>query len=299
MSLKFEKATKSQSKLRCAIFGPSGSGKTYSALRIAKGIGGKIAVIDTERGSASKYSDRFEFDKVDLDQKTIDEVTECLRLAEGIYDVVIIDSLSHQWTGVKEYVDSVAKSKFGGNSWAGWSEGNKKQKEFIDTLLSFPGHIIGTMRSDTAWEVTKDEKTGRAKPTKIGMKPEQGKNIEYEFDILLEMSIDNIGTVIKDRTGKFHNQIITKPDEMFGQDLNKWLSDGDPEPLLRDEVTGKLTRLTNDLALDEKKTYFSEIVSEVMGEKHLITKVSELKGDVLKAVLEIIDSKLVDSLEDK
>jgi ATP-dependent protease Clp ATPase subunit len=50
----FTKASKTQSKLPLALVGPSGSGKTYSALAIAVGLGARIAVIDTERGSASK-----------------------------------------------------------------------------------------------------------------------------------------------------------------------------------------------------------------------------------------------------
>ena len=62
---KFKKATKEQAKARIALFGPSGSGKTKSALRIAKGLGNKIALIDSERGSASKYADDHEFDTFD------------------------------------------------------------------------------------------------------------------------------------------------------------------------------------------------------------------------------------------
>ncbi|MGY8832331.1 MAG: AAA family ATPase, partial [Pseudomonadales bacterium] len=62
----FKKAERKQAKLRLALAGPSGAGKTYSALLIAKGIGGKIAVLDTEKGSASLYSDLVDFDVVDL-----------------------------------------------------------------------------------------------------------------------------------------------------------------------------------------------------------------------------------------
>ena len=48
----FHKATKTKSKLRrLALFGPSGAGKIYTALQIATGIGGSIAMIDTEYGS--------------------------------------------------------------------------------------------------------------------------------------------------------------------------------------------------------------------------------------------------------
>ena len=65
-AFQFKKATKSQSKLRLGLVGPSGSGKTFTALQIATGLGGSIAVIDSERGSASKYADLFDFDVLEL-----------------------------------------------------------------------------------------------------------------------------------------------------------------------------------------------------------------------------------------
>jgi hypothetical protein len=66
------KRKKKNDLLRAAIFAPSGGGKTYSSLRIAKGLGGETAFIDTERGSAKKYADRFDFSIVELNDKTID-----------------------------------------------------------------------------------------------------------------------------------------------------------------------------------------------------------------------------------
>jgi hypothetical protein len=44
----FRKAERRKAKLRLGITGPAGSGKTYGALLIAFGLGGKIAMIDTE-----------------------------------------------------------------------------------------------------------------------------------------------------------------------------------------------------------------------------------------------------------
>ena len=38
-------------KLQRGITGPAGSGKTYGALLVTLGLGGKIAMIDTENGS--------------------------------------------------------------------------------------------------------------------------------------------------------------------------------------------------------------------------------------------------------
>jgi hypothetical protein len=224
----FKKASKEKSKLRCAIFGPSGAGKTYSALRIATGIADKIALIDTERGSASKYADRFDFDVVDLDRKGIDDYIEFIKKAYA-YDVLIIDSLSHGWEELLEDVDKLAKIKYRGNSFSAWSEGTPKQRKLINAILDFPGHIIATMRSRTEWtsETYTDNNGNRKnKPNRVGLNPIQGKNIEFEFDLLLEMNIDNFMTVIKDRTGKFQHEVIEKPDENFGKELLAWLNDG-------------------------------------------------------------------------
>ena len=63
----FQKATKEAAKLRLAISGPSGSGKTYTSLLIAQELGSKIAYIDTEHGSASKYADLFQFDVINME----------------------------------------------------------------------------------------------------------------------------------------------------------------------------------------------------------------------------------------
>jgi adenylylsulfate kinase-like enzyme len=62
----FTRATRKKAKLRLALTGVSGSGKTYSALMLAKGLGGNVACIDTESCSASLYSHLMEFDVLEL-----------------------------------------------------------------------------------------------------------------------------------------------------------------------------------------------------------------------------------------
>ena len=108
----FKRATKAAAKLRAAIFGPSGAGKTFTSLRVATGLGGRIAVIDTERGSASKYSDRFAFDVLELEDQSVQGYCDAIRLAadEG-YAVLVIDSLSHGWQTLLEEVEKLAKAK--------------------------------------------------------------------------------------------------------------------------------------------------------------------------------------------
>jgi hypothetical protein len=60
----------------------------------------------------------------------------------------------------------------------------------------------------------------------MGLAPEQGKGIEYEFDLLIEMNQAHQATVTKDRTGKFQDEVIEKPGEEFGVALYDWLSSG-------------------------------------------------------------------------
>jgi hypothetical protein len=227
----FHKATKAQAKLRAAIFGPSGAGKTFTSLRVATGLGGRIAVIDTERGSASKYSDRFAFDVLELEDQTIQGYVDAIRLAaEAGYSVLVIDSLSHGWQTLLEEVEKLAKAKYRGNTWSAWSEGTPLQRKLVQAILTFPGHVLATMRSKTEW-TTVDDGRGKKSPQRVGLAPEQGKGVEYEFDLLVEISTEHIANVIKDRTGKFQDKLIDKPDEQFGRELAAWLADGEPVKL--------------------------------------------------------------------
>lgn len=223
--MQFEKATKKKAKLRLAITGPSGAGKTFTSLRIASGISDHIGVIDSERGRSEKYADRFSFDVLRLEDRGITSYIEAIDAAKD-YPILVVDSTTHAWEELLTEVDRIAKAKFSGNRWSAWSEGTPKQRRFIDAITGFPGHVIVTMRSRTEWLQEKDERTGKIKPVRIGTTPEQGKNIEYEFDILMELSTDHIGTVLIDHTGKFQDAIIEKPGEDFGQSLVAWLNEG-------------------------------------------------------------------------
>lgn len=245
----FTKATKKKAKLRCAIYGPSGSGKTFSALRVASGIaneiGGRIAVIDTEYGSASKYADRFDFDCLDLADHKIPAYTEAI-IAASSHSVLVIDSLSHAWQELLEEMDRLGATKYRGNKWSAWNEGTPKHKRFMQAILAFPGHVIATIRSKTEW-ATEEGKNGKSQPIRVGLAPEQGKGIEYEFDLLLAINTDHAAIVEKDRTGKFQDKIIEKPGEDFGRELVRWLNDGaDPPPVVAQTLASQTGATTAD-----------------------------------------------------
>lgn len=242
----FKKATRSKAKLRLLLDGPSGSGKTYTALRLAMALcppGGKIAVLDTERGSASLYADQYDEDdrvtfKFDVDEpadyspKTF--VRAIWEAGEAGYDVLILDSITHAWEGVKDEADKGA-ARARGNTWAGWKDARPQEKEMLDAMLQFPGHLIATARVKTVWEVTENEK-GKKEPKKIGLAPEQKAGIEYEFTLAIDMDTDHRAVVTKSRCSAVADAVVVKPGAKFARTLLEWLETGEvATPVARQE----------------------------------------------------------------
>ena len=166
--MEFKPAQRKRAKLRLAIAGPSGSGKSYSALVVASGIApwSKIAVIDSENGSAELYAHLGGYSVLTIEapydpQKYINAI----HIAEQSgFEVIIIDSLSHAWNGEGGILDQqgkVADAKYKGNSWAAWRECTPKHNALVEAMLKSSCHIIATMRSKTEYaQVTENGKTG-------------------------------------------------------------------------------------------------------------------------------------------
>lgn len=228
----FTKATKAKSKARLALIGPSGAGKTYTALRIASGFGGRIAVIDTEHGSAAKYSDSFDFDTLDLNHHDPMSYVGAIQAAgEAGYDVLVIDSLSHAWMGkdgALEQVDKAAK-RTRGNSYAAWRDVTPKHNALIDAMLASKCHLIVTMRAKTEY-ATETGKDGKMTVAKIGLAPIQREGLEYEFDVVADMTLDHDLIVSKTRMPMLDGAIINKPGEDLGKRIVDWFQSGVDAP---------------------------------------------------------------------
>ena len=236
----FQKATKSKARLRLAIDGPAGSGKTYTALavatEIAKARGGRVAVVDTEHGSASKYADKFDFDTLELTnfhpQKYIDAIHEAE--AAGEYAVIVLDSGSHAWDGkggLLEQHDLATQRQKTANSYTAWKEITPIQQAFVESMLQSPLDVIMTMRSKMEYVQEKDDKTGRTEIRKVGMAPVQRAGIEYEFDIVGDMDVQHTLIVSKSRCDSLADAVIRKPGKEFAEQVIAWLTDGtEPAP---------------------------------------------------------------------
>lgn len=229
----FAPATRSLAKARIGISGPSGAGKTFTALTIATGLAGPsgtIAVIDTERESASLYAGDFQFDTKCLHPpfKTIGYLEAIRGAADGGYDVVVIDSITHAWKGTGGVLDEVEAQKArqrGGNDFTAWHHGNSLWQSLIDAILAAPMHVIVTMRSKMEYILEEDSR-GRQVPRKVGMAPEARSGLEYEFTMVLDMDLDHRAVVTKTRIHMFADEVMTKPGSDVGERIAAWLGDG-------------------------------------------------------------------------
>lgn len=234
----FAPATKKQLKLRMALAGPSGSGKTYTALRIAHALadGGKIAVVDTENGSASKYVGEevdgitWAFDAAELaDDFHPKRFVELIKYAEANgYEVLVIDGLTPAWSGkngMLDQVDRLAARSKSGSGFNGWRDAKPIEREFWDALIHCKVHLICTLRVKTEYVVEEDQR-GRRVPRKVGLAPQQRGDLEYEFDIVGDLDHDNRMTIAKTRCSALAGQVIGEPGAELAATVKAWLSDG-------------------------------------------------------------------------
>jgi hypothetical protein len=226
----FQKAIKQEAKLRLAIAGPAGSGKTFTGLTIAQSLanGGKVAVLDTEHGSASKYADLFNFDVMEMDPPYHPDrfVTAIREAQQAGYNVIVLDSLSHAWNGtggLLELVDQIAARSTSKNTFAAWKEGTPIYNKMVDAIIASDIHIIATMRQKMDYVLEENDK-GKKQPVKVGLAPIQREGFEYEFDVVMNMDTNNQGVIVKTRCPELQGGVYRKPGKDVAGILANWLT---------------------------------------------------------------------------
>ncbi len=286
MAIQFKRAVKSQAKARIGLIGPSGSGKTYTALLLAQTMGQRIAVIDTEHGSASKYADEFQFDTLELANFHPQNYIDGIKAAgQAGYDVIIIDSLSHAWAGSGGALELADKGalKYSGNRFAAWRDVTPLHNQLIEAMLSSPAHVIATMRSKMEYIQTQDSK-GKTIIRKVGMAPIQRDGMEYEFDIVGDLDIDHNLIISKTRCRALDGVVINKPGKELAETVKAWLSDGEPLPdKPTDAQSTRMMALVKELALDG--SYMARLISDEYGKG----KYNELTQDEAEGLNEMLE----------
>lgn len=225
MTAAFRPATRQAVKLKAAIAGPSGSGKTVGALALATSLGAKVAVVDTENESSTLYAGDYKFDihSISPPYHTDKYLLAIAKAVEAKYDVLVIDSIAHQWSGTGGILDrKTAADQRGGNSFTNWAPFTIEHERFRAALLQAPIHIIATVRTKQEYVLAENDK-GKQAPKKMGMAPQQREGMDYEFTLWLELQMDHRALAVKDRTKLFDGQLLNLMDKEIGKNLLNWI----------------------------------------------------------------------------
>ena len=222
--MNLRQSSKKQAKIKLALQGCAGSGKTYSALLLAHGLCNdwtKIAVIDSENGSADLYAHLGTYNVLNLSENfTPETYIEAIKVCEdaGI-EVIIIDSISQCWDYLLEY-----HANLQGNSFTNWQKVTPRINAFMQKILQSRSHVICTMRFKQNYVLS--EKNGKMVPEKVGLKAVMRDGIDYEFTIVFDINMKHQAIASKDRTALFVNKpefIITPT---TGQAILDWCNEG-------------------------------------------------------------------------
>ena len=303
----YRKAERRKAKLRLAITGPSGSGKTYSALLVAFGIGGKIALLDTENGSGDLYSALGDYDVCTISAPfTVQKYIEAIKDAENSgYDVLILDSISAEWAGSGGLLNlhTQLTSNNRNNSFSAWGQVTPKHNAFIDAIVASKLHIICTIRSKTEYAQIQNDK-GKTEIKKIGLGLVQREGIDYEFTTVFDLNQDHSVSVSKDRTSLFDGQVFMITQET-GKTLKEWLDTGieviDEKELQerKSSLYQAYLRLFQDNPQEAQKLAQEAIMSVTGGrgsKEWTVEDLTNLEADVQRRIDNVVHEELAEAV---
>lgn len=239
--MQLRQSERKRAKIKMALQGSAGSGKTYSSLMLAQGLTNldlsKVAIIDTENGSADLYAHLGQYNVLTLEppftpEKYIQAIDVCLK---ANMEVIILDSISQVWDELLDF-----HSKLPGNSFTNWNKVTPRQKAFVDKILQSPAHIIATMR--TKQDYVLQQKDGKFVPEKVGLKAIQRDGVDYEFTIVFDIDIKHFASASKDRTNLFSGKPEFTINTSTGRKILDWCNSGSN----LEEARGKI-RLCKEL----------------------------------------------------
>lgn len=247
------------------LSGPSGAGKTLSALILAAGYldapltpdqttTGKwsdIGIADTENGRSTLYIDQaFDYKDFQGNIRTVEigsfhhfdfkppydwkRWVALINKAAETCKFLILDSLSAEWSGQGGILDFVGSL---GGRFDHWKTGSAAHIAVLEAILRSPIPIIALLRSEQKHEIVSvpDGKGGEKKQVnKLGLKPQQREDVEYNFDV--HLCIDHTTHMAAVATGKDCTGLFTSrtPDAITpdtGRMLASWAKGGSADPV--------------------------------------------------------------------
>jgi len=267
-----------RAKMKMGIQGPSGSGKTYSSLLLASGLAddlGKVAVIDTENGSADLYAHLGAYNVLRLTRPYTPEryITAIETCETAGMEVIILDSITMEWESLLEIHGNMP-----GNSFANWSKITPRHNAFIHKILQSDCHVIATIRSKQDYVLS--EKNGKYVPEKVGLKGITRDGMDYEFTVVFDLDLKHNGTASKDRTGLFMDKPPFVITQGTGKRILKWCDNGVELEKIKQEIKDAQTVETLRDILKRYPDYRKEIEPLCLLEKDAIERLEAINSDI-------------------
>ena len=263
--MELRKSSKKQAKIKLALQGCAGSGKTYSALLLAYGLcndWSKIAVIDSENGSADLYANLGQYNVLPLQDNFTPEIyAEAIQVCEKAgMEVIIIDSISQCWDNLLEY-----HANLPGNSFTNWQKITPRMNAFMQKILQSNSHIICTMRCKQDYVL--NEKNGKMVPEKVGLKAVMRDGVDYEFTIVFDINMKHQALASKDRTSLF----IGKPEFTItaetGKQILDWCNDGVSVDVIRQKIQRASTMEELTALYHQYPEWYQQLTTDFMQKK--------------------------------
>jgi len=283
MTIEFTPAKRYGCKLRMLIGGISGSGKSFTGLTLCKALTKKprFAAIDTEFRSLNKYADLFDFDVLPLEPPFEPEkyITAIKAAEEAGYDVVFVDSLTHEWNGsggclqIHGKITEASDSK---NSYIAWNKVTPRHDALPEAILRSKAHIVATVRSKTEYAESIDDR-GKKTIQKIGTEIIQRNGLEYEFDLVAEMDVKHNISIVKTRFPALEGMTGNKPDvDFFAPVVAALNGENDPFATPESRIEYAKTLLEKSDWTEERKCKAIERITD----NPSLTNVLQLKGAI-------------------
>lgn len=203
--INIREAQREGARIVVALMGISGSGKTRTAIELGYGLAGfnpkKLGFLDTENKRGSLYSDVLQkhpthptnvpFWIGDLYAPFSPEryTQAILEFQKAGVEVLVIDSVSHEWEG-SGGCEEIAESRARGGM-KDWATAKREHKKFMNALLASDMHIIVCSRAREKVEISKQKNPDTGKLETVveprGIQPICEKNFMFEMTASLMM----------------------------------------------------------------------------------------------------------------
>lgn len=322
---KFSPAKREGVGLFIGLAGGTGSGKTFSALRLARGIvgpDGKIAAADSEGRRMSHYAGMMGgFDVTDLEPPfRPDKYEQVAKDAEAAgYKVLIVDSMSHEWSGDggvvewhdeeldRAYAKAVQNAREGdtvdeervrnANNMRAWIRPKTAHKQMVQSFLQRRIPVIFCFRAEEKIKVLPN---GRIEA--MGWTPIGDQRFMFELTVMITLANDRPGCVNYDLPRKIQEQhMLLFPDkkpitEDAGAKLAAWARGEDIVPEKKAAPAKKepeqkpaaaATTSGGELALGDSDKAAAAAKRIIDGVAALKTRIAEAKtGEAVTAILQ-------------